>query len=104
MIRSHLDATKDLLAQYGLSATYDRYVRPYVVPADPAQPPSTSVADKGKGKEKEVPAFNTGSPAAETPGAGDDGEGDEEEGPSGGVQAGHGLSTVAGCRAAVDEL
>ena len=51
------------------------------VPA-PAGPrtPEKPRADKGKGKEKEVPVFGAASPTAETPGVGDEGEGDDHQG------------------------
>lgn len=78
---SHFDARQDLLARYNLTSTYDRYVRPYSMPVDISQPPNPNVADKGKGREKELSAApNTGSPAADTPGAGDDGDGEDNQG------------------------
>lgn len=78
--RAYFDSTQDLLARFHLSAAYDKYVRPYSLPVDATQLAAAQpgAVDKGKGKEKEIPVFNTASPAAETPGAG--GDGDDEDG------------------------
>ncbi|CDO75068.1 hypothetical protein BN946_scf184605.g9 [Trametes cinnabarina] len=57
------------------------YVRPYAPPVGfSSQTTTSSATDRGKGKEKEIPPRDVAasSPAAHTPGAGQDGE--EEEG------------------------
>ena len=41
---------------------------------------SAAGAGEDKGKEKELPAFSTASPAADSPGGGDEGEGDDHPG------------------------
>ena len=81
--RPYFDSTQDLLRTFKLSHAYDKYVRPYSLPVDAPPPATPGAADKGKGKEKEVPAFSSASPAADTPGAGDEGEGDEAQGKAG---------------------
>lgn len=55
-------------------------MRPYSLPVETAQASTPGVLDKGKGKEKEIPVFNTASPAADTPGAGGDGEEEDNQG------------------------
>ncbi|KAI0926423.1 hypothetical protein AcV5_008889 [Taiwanofungus camphoratus] len=72
----HFTSTQDLLSRFCLTPAYDKYVRPYVTPVgqQPSTPGATAPPDKGKGKEKELPA--QGSSVA-TPGAVD---ADDEEG------------------------
>ena len=81
--RQFFNSTQDLLHTFKLSSTYDKYVRPYSVAVETAPSATPSAADKGKGKEKEIPVFNAATPAADTPGAGDDGEGDDTPGKAG---------------------
>lgn len=55
----YLASTQDLLARFNLHPAYDKYVKPYIEPLDPAvtipqdNNPTTPTTDKGKGKEKE---------------------------------------------------
>ncbi|KAI9059814.1 hypothetical protein FKP32DRAFT_1579151 [Trametes sanguinea] len=78
--RPYFTSTQDLLSRFRLLPSYDRYVRPYAPPVSSTPQATTSSAtDRGKGKEKEIPLRDApaSSPAAHTPGAGQDGDDDE---------------------------
>lgn len=83
--RPHFDSTQDLLSRFQLLSAFDKYVKPYSLPVDTsgvAQVPQLpNGADKGKGKEREVPPRDVASPtAAHTPGAGNDGDDEDGQG------------------------
>ncbi|OSC98522.1 hypothetical protein PYCCODRAFT_1375128 [Trametes coccinea BRFM310] len=78
--RTYFTSTQDLLSRFQLLPSYDRYVRPFAPPVGSIpQATASSATDRGKGKEKEIPSRDVAasSPAAHTPGAGQDGDDDE---------------------------
>ncbi|EIN04940.1 hypothetical protein PUNSTDRAFT_146218 [Punctularia strigosozonata HHB-11173 SS5] len=83
--QTHLRSTEDLVTRFNLLSAYDKYVRPFAVPAraqdetkgpEPTTPIGT---DRWKGKQREssVPC------AAPTPAGLNDGDGDDDEGGKG---------------------
>ncbi|KAI0683399.1 hypothetical protein BC835DRAFT_1395355 [Cytidiella melzeri] len=81
--RPYFDSTQDLLSRFELLAAYDKYVRPHSLPVGATggnQESMLSAADKGKGKELEMPPRDVPSPTPQTPGAGADGDDEETQG------------------------
>ncbi|KAG6879545.1 hypothetical protein C0992_001550 [Termitomyces sp. T32_za158] len=84
LLRTHLHSTQDLLGRFHLLSAYDKYVRPFAVPAEtsqeqlgtaPVTPGATGGLDKGKGKETEggpvTPVAHEGDGADDEGGKGD---------------------------------